>query len=569
MCGIAGIWGKGNIKKMIDALVHRGPDEEGIFESPDAPVKLGIRRLKVIDLLTGSQPIFNEDRTICIVYNGEVFNFKTLRKELEELGHVFYTQTDTEVIVHAYEQWGTDCLQRFNGQFAFAIWDGKKLFCARDRIGEKPFFYALKGKKFVFASEIKAILTQIESEPQIDEEFWVYDAPVIDRTLFKGIKQLPAAHYLIYDGNSLKVRKYWDVPTDEFINRTEDDLVEELRWLVEDSIKLRLISDVPLGMFLSGGLDSAVIACIAKPKWIFSCQFPFGEKYDEFKYAQIVAQHIGARIEKITPTSQYFKERLPRIMRHLEMPIATASSIAEFALAELASKYVKVVLGGQGADEIFSGYIRYLLYIIEHRLKSVPELANYHSLARYFWSSKVFTDSACRYFDLIKRSEPKSTKAFEIFSSYFNKFSNPLNQMGYVDLKLSLPSLLDMNDRAAASYGLENRCPFLDHRIVEFAFRLPPDLKIRGYTTKYILRRVARGLVPDAIIDRRDKKGLVVPINIWFNGELKRWTNALIASLKKRIPIADSESRGEFDRRKYTLVCLELWFREFFPDYHA
>jgi len=569
MCGIAGVWGRGDIRSMVETIVHRGPDEEGVYEAADAPVKLGIRRLKVIDLVTGSQPIHNEEETVWIVYNGEVFNFKQLRTELEKLGHIFYTQTDTEVVVHAYEEWGVDCLQHFNGQFAFALWDGERLFCARDRIGEKPLFYARRGKRLVFASEVKAILTQLDSEPDIDEEFWVFDAAVEDRTLFKGIKQLPAAHYLTYDGNRLEVRRYWDAPAGEVENRRESDLVDELRWLIEDSIRLRLISDVPLGMFLSGGLDSAIIACIAKPKWIFSCRFPYGEKYDEFKYAQMVADHIGARIEVVTPTARYFKDRLPMIMRHLERPIATASSIAEFALAERAQKFVKVILGGQGADEVFCGYIRYLIYLVEYRLGKVPELENYHPLARYFWSPRMFEDSASRYFDLVRRIEPTSSRPLKLLKKYFDRFSHPLDQMGYADLKLSLPSLLDMNDRAAAAYGLENRCPFLDHRIVEFAFRLPPEMKIREYTTKYILREVARGLVPDPVIDRRDKKGLVVPFNVWLNGEMKRWGDALVASLKKRIDIGNSEARGEFDRRRYTLICLELWFRQFFPDYHA
>jgi asparagine synthase (glutamine-hydrolysing) len=576
MCGIAGIFSNDANEKrdilgpMMENLVHRGPDEEGVFK--DEKVHLGVRRLRVIDLVTGSQPIKNEDGNIVVVYNGEIFNFKELRLELQAAGHVFATQTDTEVLVHGYEQWGQEVVDRLNGQFAFALWDGQKLFIARDRMGEKPLYYAMHEGRLIFASEIKAILTHVPSHPDIDESFWVFDAPVMGRTIFAGIHELPAAHWMTYDGRNLQIGRYWEIPNGPISEKSETELVDELRELLIDAVNIRMVADVPVGMFLSGGIDSAAIACIAKPDVAFSCHFPLGEKFDELHYAQTVARQIKARHVVVSPTYDDMRSRLRRVIRHLDQPIATASTISEFMLAEAAQKDgVKVILGGQGADEIFGGYIRYLLMSIEEGMGRSPELKNYHSLARYFWTPTMFENPAKRYFRLIHRATPADERPYiKNVEKLFSRHQDLLDKMGFCDTHISLPSLLTMNDRACASYGLENRCPFLDHRIVEFAFRLPPGLKIQQRTTKAILRKALRGIVPDQILDRNDKKGLVVPFRRWLTGPLAHWAERLEFQLAARLQIPKGSGRGEFDRAFYTRVCLELWFQNYFPDYpHA
>ncbi|MEM3101546.1 MAG: asparagine synthase (glutamine-hydrolyzing) [Candidatus Nitrosotenuis sp.] len=565
MCGIAGIWGNGDIKAMTQILKHRGPDDEGYYEGSD--IKLGIRRLSVIDLETGHQPIHNEDETVWVVFNGEIFNYIELRDELEKKGHRFYTKSDTEVIVHAYEEYGIDCLQKFIGMFAFAIWDTRKknLFIARDRLGEKPLYYYWKNNLFLFASEIKSIVRQIDAEPDLDEDFWVFETAVNGKTLFRDIFELLPASYMIYDGQKLAIKKYWDIPNGFDTYHKESYYIEKLRWLIEDAVKLRLRSDVPVGVYLSGGIDSAAIACIAKPDKVFSCRYPYGEKYDEYHYAQLLADYIGAEHFVVQPTSQDFKEEFPKIIWHLDQPIATPSPISEFMLARLASKHVKVVLGGQGADEIFGGYVRYVIMLEEDRLSKVPILKNYIPLMKFFWSEDMFDDPEKRYFDMIKRAEPKSNSLINFYKECFRKGSTLIDRMGICDLNITFPSLITMNDRAAAAYGLENRTPFLDHRIVEFAFQLPPEFKVKDYQTKYVLRQAMRGIVPDEIINRQDKKGLAVPIYHWFNNDLKDWVNSLKSSLLKRgirSPLT-LNNRGEFDRRDYSSISLEIWYRIF------
>jgi asparagine synthase (glutamine-hydrolysing) len=566
MCGIAGIWGEGNIQPMVDILTHRGPDEEGIYRSEK--VRLGVRRLKVIDLETGSQPIYNEDKSLVIVYNGEVFNYLELREDLQKHGHRFRTKTDTEVVLHAYEQWGEGCLEKLNGQFAFCIYDGKKLFIARDRMGEKPLYYYNRHGRFLFASEIKAILTQLATTPQIDETFWIFDSSVQGRTMFKDIHELPQACYLTFDGERTRTTSYWEIPSEPDDVRPDDELASELRDLLEDAIRIRMRADVPVGLFLSGGVDSAAIACFARPDIVFTCRFELGEKFDEFRYAKIVADHIGAEQIVVSPTAEDMRRHLGNIMWHLDQPIATASSLSEFMLAKTASKYVKVILGGQGADELFGGYVRYLLLFAEQDLAKKAELLNYYSLARFFWTPQMFADPGRRYYHLIHRASPVDDEPYiRMVQDLFSKQSDVVNAMGFTDIHLSLPSLITMNDRAAAAAGLENRCPFLDHRLVEFAFRLPGETKIREFRTKRILRKALQGVVPEAILERRDKKGLVVPFQQWFSGPLYEWGRELEAGLHRRIVVPGGAGRGEFDRATYTRVCLELWFQQFFPDY--
>jgi len=565
MCGIAGIWGEeGDIRRMTRLLEHRGPDEEGYFSS--GPVNLGSRRLIVIDPEGGQQPIYNEDRTLAVVFNGLIFNYRELRQDLEAKGHRFRSATDTEVLVHAYEEWGEACLEQFNGMFAFALHDGRRLWLARDRMGEKPLYYHFDGRRLIFASEIKSILSEVDAELEFVEHFLVFEAPTGDRTLWKGIFSLEPGHTLSFDGRQLSLSRYWSLPSDEGATRSEEQYAEELRWLIEDAVRIRLRSDVPLGAFLSGGLDSSLITCLARPEVVFSCRFPHGDSYDESRYAALVARHVGARHLLIEPGVEAFRSFYPRILHHLDQPTATTSSIAEFSLAALASRHVKVVLGGQGADELFGGYVRYLLMLEEDRLGRLEELRNYHALARYFWRNEMFSEPYRRYHHLIRRGDPADGTTLETVRRLFEGRRHLIDRMGACDIAISLPPLITMNDRAASAFGLENRTPFLDHRIVEFAFRLPPEMKVREMTTKYILRRAARGIVPDAVIDRRDKLGLVVPIAHWFGNQLGEWAAEIDQAFTLR-PIAQrlrtpSGSRGEFDRSLYGRISIELWLRQ-------
>lgn len=564
MCGIAGIYGGGgDIRAMTQRLAHRGPDAEDYHS--DARVELGVRRLAVLDLEGGGQPMANERGDCWIAYNGELFNYVELRHELEAHGHRFRTRSDTEVVLTAYSEWGPACLDRFIGMFALAIWDGRTLFLARDRLGEKPLYYARQGSRFLFASEIKALLAEVPAEPNLDDRFPVLEAALEPETLFKGIYSVAPAQWLIYDGTDLTTSTYWRLPEGIPDQRPRADLAEELRALLVDAVRVRLRADVPIGLFLSGGIDSSLIGAIARPEKVFTCRLPYGQAFDEFSHARAAAQALQAEHIVVTLTPREFQAELPRIVWHLDQPIATASSAAEFAVARIARSHVKVVLGGQGADEAFGGYVRHALLSEERRLAEAPLFRDYHPLARVLWGARAFTNPADRYFELlhrgIGRAEPFRDVARQLFAARMGSLPN---QMGAVDFALTFPSLILMNDRAAAAYGLENRTPFLDHRLIEFAFRLPSAMKIDGLTTKAILRQVARDLVPAPIADRIDKRGLAVPVESWLTNELRPWADELAAALTRRgIEIRPRVNRGEFDRSLFTRVCLELWFRTF------
>ncbi len=568
MCGIAGAWGKGDIKVMTRTLAHRGPDDEGIYEDSTHAVKLGNRRLKIIDLVLGHQPMHNEDRTVWITFNGEIFNYKGLRKKLTGLGHSFYTDTDTEVIVHAYEEYGTKCVDHFNGMFAFALWDGQKLFLARDRMGEKPLFYYHGEGRFLFASEIKSILTEVAPEPSLHPDFFVFEDNLSDSTLFKGIKELKPAHVLTYDGKNTEIRRYWFPETIDSERRSDKFYIDKLAELFYDAVQTRLVGDVPWGMYLSGGLDSSVIACIAKPDIVFSATYNnWDPRFDETEYSSIVAKKLGAEQIFVTSTPPEVESGFSDIIWYLDQPISTSSTITSFKLAEEASKYVKFILNGQGADEVFGGYTRYIFMLIEDSMRNSDWLKNYEPMARRFWGLHAFIDPADRYFNFIKRTEPTTSDPLRLVQESFSAQTGIINQIGYTDMVISLPHLITMDDRGCAHAGIESRSPFLDHRIVEFAFQLPIDLKIREYETKYILRQVARQFCPPEVTYRMNKMGMVSPIGVWLQRELAHWTADLSRSLRKRhlgLPILGPEEYGIFDRRLHAVISLELWFRRFF-----
>lgn len=561
MCGIAAILSKNSpipaddnrINRIIKRIRHRGPDDVGF--SKDKFLHIGMCRLSIIDLVSsGLCPLIEirNGQKYVLSYNGEIYNYIELREELQKKGYIFRTKSDTEVLLNSYIEWGTNCLEKFNGMFSFILADFENdmIFIARDRAGEKPLYWYEDENSLIFSSEIKGILELLgKVDIDLTDEFRTLEFCVGEETIFKGIKSLQPAKYMVIKGirgnySGYTIRGYWDVDSNvEFSNKTlspkdEKKLVDRLDELVNDSIKLRMRADVPYGIYLSGGVDSSLIACISKPSICFYCHFPYGDKYDELGYAKSVAKKIKSEFVVVEPSKEDFENYLPKVIYHMDIPVGSFSMFPLFMLAMEARKYVKIVLSGEGADELFGGYIRYLLIYHQMEAYKIPEFRNYEPMLDFYFGSHLSS-----YAKLSNRSDLPNEIVERIFSKYF-KFKDPINNLGYTDFKLSLVSLLQMEDRMSAAFGIENRTPFLDHRIVEFAFSISSDMKIRNYKTKYILRQVAKRYVPKIVSERKDKKGLVAPINLWING---------------------SGSRGEFDRKKYMETCYEI-FRKIFVD---
>lgn len=564
MCGIAGILnGPGDVDAMVETIGHRGPDQVGSWGN--GRISLGACRLRVLDLQAGDQPL--RINGTAIVYNGEVFNFHRIRRELEEeFGIEFETRTDTEVVLRAYEAWGPRCVERFVGQWAFAIWDGEKLFLSRDRMGEKPLYYAWDEGRFVFASEIKAVVREIRTEPVISDLWRAFETPGPGRTMFADIRELEAGcNMTVVPVQGAEIERYWTVPEVRETNRTDDDLAEELRFLVRQAVLDRLVADVPVGIALSGGIDSAAVACIAKPEYAFTCRFDLGPDYDEHAWSEKTAQAAGCRQVVVSPTADDMRERLEDIVWHLDQPVATASPIGDFAICrEAADRGVKVLLGGQGSDEAFGGYTRHLVLHLDQMLAGCPELASYHGLCRKVWGERALGSSPAAVYERLIRRGKGSVGTSTIQEAFDGR--TPLAGACRADLALTLPALIRMNDRSSAAAGIENRSPFLDHRLIEFGARLPDRFKIREMRTKWLLRKALRGIVPDVVLDRRDKKGLVVPFVPWLSGPLREWAAELCTALWSRglgFDVRTEDATG-FDRSVYMAVTVELWLRRMF-----
>jgi asparagine synthase (glutamine-hydrolysing) len=630
MCGIAGIINVNTgdkvdqdvLELMTDTIKHRGPDDEGFYF--DNSVGFGHRRLSIIDIEGGHQPMTNEDETIWIVYNGEIYNYLELRRDLAGKGHKFKTHSDTEVIIHLYEEYGEKCLERLNGMFAFALWDKtkKRLFAARDRLGIKPFYYYFDESEFIFVSEIKAILKHpdIKAEPNWNGilDYLTFQFCLGDKTLFNGIKKLLPGYYLVLHpqdpGHNLSIHNYWDLDFTIDTYHTEDFFSDKLLRLIEDSARLRLRSDVPLGAHLSGGLDSSTITCIASSLLdsdsvlkTFTGGFREGKDYDETSYAKIVSNFANTEYYEIYPTASDFIETLPKLIYYLDEPVAGPGVFPQFFVSKLASENVKVVLGGQGGDEIFGGYARYLVGYLEQCLKGaifetqeegkhvvtldsiIPNLTllqRYRPMLQYFWTDGLFEPMDRRYFKLIDRSNGfenlltadllKIKKNYSVFDSFQQIFNNPntssyFNKMTHFDIKTLLPALLHVEDRTSMAVSLESRVPLLDHRIVELIASMPPTMKFRGGATKYIFKRAIRNVVPKEVLDRKDKMGFPVPLSEWYQDSLKGFLQEILLndrakergiynmnSIEKAI-----ETERKFGRQVWGLLCLELWFREF------
>lgn len=559
MCAIAGIIAKqsgrqlapGRVEEIILAQKHRGPDDTGYYKVEN--VHLAMARLRIIDVTSGGlAPIVNHDSRgdQVLVYNGEIYNYIELRGELTALGHCFRTDCDSEVLLKSYLQWGQACLDKFNGMFAFVIVDfaNDLLFAARDRAGEKPLYYHESSDEFIFASEIKGILTQIP-RPQLNitDEYAAFEYMSGEATLFAGIKCLPPGHKLLYRGigqglKGKRLSEYWNV-IDNVCEIDPAKAVDRFDELLNDSVRLRRRADVPMALYLSGGLDSGLLAYIARPSVCYSCHFPYGEKYDELAYAREIAADIETEHIVVQPTAEDFEQYLPSIMYHLDMPVGSFSMFPLFMLARRAAERVKIVMSGEGADELFAGYARYLILVREQELYEVPELRLYKPLLSGYLGSTLD-----RFARLLNRGSVPDDAVKSVIARHFEEFENLIHAMGYTEFKSLLVSLLQMEDRSAAAFGLENRSPFLDHRLIELAFSIPADMKIRGSTLKWILREVAARYLPKNVLDRRDKMGLVFPANLWFN-----W----------------SGRRGEFDRHFYNELCMKVWRDVFFSGTHG
>ncbi len=489
MCAIAGIIGEKteNISSMMNAQIHRGPDDLNTFIGDG--ISIGMARLEIIDLVSRGLCLYRYEDFI-LTYNGEVYNYIQLRTELESLGVKFETNSDTEVVLKSYIEWGFDCFSKFNGMFALGIFDSKKnkIILARDITGEKPLYYYTSGKTFAFASEAKSFVDNFPLSNNQDTAFFNAFQHCLHTTLYKEVNALPPASYMVIDKNSMKyeINKYWNFKQRDINLNTAD---EELESLLSDSVKLRTQSDVPYGLYFSGGLDSSLIST-----------------FHDFDHKYFFDNKLEWKKE--------FYQNIKKIAWHLDFPVGSLSSFPLWKLAEKASNNVKVVLSGEGADEIFSGYVRYLPVAQEYNIKKAyPSYTSY--LFKKYYKFESFLDG---FTSLTIREKESFEVVRENMKPYFEMFDDPINAMGYADFNLVMPSLLQMGDRMSSAFSLENRCPFLDKRIIEFGFSLPSEYKIKVLEQKFILRKLAakRGLVNALDME---KKGLIVVFNKWENKE--------------------------------------------------
>jgi asparagine synthase (glutamine-hydrolysing) len=634
MCGIAGLVStdplddsaSGRALAMRDSLAHRGPDEEGLHTEPTAI--LAHRRLSIVDLRAGQQPLSNEDGTIWIVYNGEIYNHAALRLELEALGHRYRTRCDTETIVHAYEQWGDGCVTRFRGMFAFAIWDQRKrrLLLARDRLGIKPLYWARSGNVLLFGSEIKSILASGLVAPAANAalipELLSTRSISSAETMFRGIHKVLPGQLLIFERDQTRTVQYWDLA---LVRRstpetTRDgalpatDVVARFRALLEESVRLRLMSDVPLGVFLSGGIDSSAIAAIAarqidRPLQTFSVAFE-EQAFNELAYARAAAAAIGAEGHEVVVSDRSFFEALPRLLWHEDEPIAHTSSVPLYFVSALARQRVTVVLTGEGSDELLAGYGKYLRaswnwragtvyerlvprplrdFVAQRLVPAVPgRIGRY---ARRSWLAMDRSPEAMLFdnFAAIRLAQQARLltadfahaatrqNAYGSAAAHFQRLnggSTLLDRILYADIKTYLVELLMKQDQMSMAASIESRVPFLDHKLVEFAAGLPDRWKLSGLTTKRILRQSMKGLVPEAILNR-PKMGFPVPFSSWMRAgwnEVAR--DVLLDRRSRERGIVDPQAvdallrrhaAGDDDEgdRIWGLLNLELWYRTF------
>ncbi|HEV8370374.1 MAG TPA: asparagine synthase (glutamine-hydrolyzing) [Pyrinomonadaceae bacterium] len=624
MCGIVGLVrsdGKavdqGLLTRMNQAIRHRGPDDDGFYVN--GSVGLAMRRLAIIDLKSGQQPIHNQDRTAWIVFNGEIYNYLELREKLEKLGHTFYTNSDTEAIVHAYDQYSADCPKHLRGMFAFAIWDERtqELFLARDRVGKKPLLYAEVNGQFIFGSEFSALLLHPDISKEIQPEaidcylsFMCVPAPL---TAYRAIRKLEPGHSLRWRKGEIKIERYWQPDFSNKLNISEEEAGERAVEILRDAVKVRLMSEVPLGAFLSGGIDSsAVVALMSQESSDKVKTFSIGfdeQDFSELHHARRIAEHVGADHHEFVVRPDAV-EILPLLVEHYGEPYADSSAVPTYYVARETRQHVTVALNGDGGDESFAGYERYIAMALTEKYRRVPaivreslireavnliptsptkkskvksaqrllEVVSKPRVGRYMHWMSVFSDEAKEplYSEDFRQQTDQSFAA-----SFLETWFKHANGSGLVDtllltdLMTYLPNdLLVKVDIATMAVSLEARSPFLDHHVIEFAASLPERLKLRRLTTKYLLKKVLRQLLPSENLDRR-KMGFGVPIGHWFRGKMQPFLREVVLSdkaLRRGLfkpeavrQLVELHTRGERDysHQLWTLLMLELWFNRF------
>jgi len=634
MCGIAGIYNFGSderldtkiIHRMCEKLIHRGPDDYGIYVKE--PVGLGHRRLTIIDLSSkAKQPMSNEDGSIWITFNGEIYNFHEIRDDLIKKGHLFRTKSDTEVIIHAYEEYGPGCLDKFIGMFAFAIWDGnrRRIFLARDRIGKKPLVYYLSNKFFIFASEIKAILEDPRVPRKVNLQamnyYFTFGYVPSPETMFKDIKKLPPGHFLVLQNGNMKVKRYWNISSE--LNEIptelckEEDIERQLESLLEDSVRFRMVSDVPVGAFLSGGIGSSLVValmCRISPEPVQTFTIGFEEEaFNEAPFARIVADQFKTKHREIILTADAV-EILPKLIWHYNEPFGDSSAIPTYYLSQMTSSYVKVVLSGDGGDELFGGYNRYitldklkyydyvpksLAYLVRKAINQPIEnyWATYNHLGLTDRIEKAlnirFLSTEKRNFYLLCLSNLNFRK--KLFSEEVNreirghhspedfyhgvldsiKSKDKMNRIFASDVYTYLPDdLLVKVDIASMAHSLEVRCPLIDHRLVNFALKIPAHYKVKSGQTKYILKRLAYRLLPAKTL-KRTKKGFSIPIDNWFRTDLRGLVEEAVSNNSQAVRSFFNPARireiiythqtchANYGRSIWLILNFLLWYERF------
>ena len=605
---------------MNEMQVHRGPDGHATWKHDRGHVGFAHRRLAIIDLSTGDQPM-TDGHGSWISYNGEIYNYIELRAELGGSG--FRTTSDTEVALRAYQKWGAECLQKFRGMFAFSLWDETTdtLFCARDRFGIKPLYYAEVNGVFYFASEIKTLvpfLPAVETDVDGLKDYLCFQFCLGGKTLFKGVRELLPGHMLTVRDGKVTVSRYWEVYYQPDFNHTGMYFESAIQDLVAESVALHLRSDVPVGAYLSGGLDSSIVASLAVEKegpsfLSFTGRFGSDPAYDESGYARELADWKGFKMLDVDIGADDFVKTIEKVIYHLDYPVAGPGSFPQYVVSALAAKHRKVVLGGQGGDEIFGGYTRYLVAYFEQCIKGAIEgsmhsgryvvtyesiipnlvaLKNYKPMLQEFWRDGLFEDLDRRYFRLINRAPSLGDEInwaglgqydpFETFHGIFNGdnvgHESYFDSMTHFDFKTLLPALLQVEDRVSMAHGLESRVPFLDHRIVELAATIPADVKFENGNMKHVLRSAMRSKLPASISNRQDKMGFPVPLHEWITspGPVRDFVRDVFSSQQARSRELIDNSRvlkrmdGEtqFGRQIWGLLSLELWQRAFHDRAH-
>ncbi|MPY73457.1 MAG: asparagine synthase (glutamine-hydrolyzing) [Alphaproteobacteria bacterium] len=625
MCGIAGIVElkggglprlKSRLAVMSRLIAHRGPDGAGLWQAAGGQAGLAHRRLAIIDLSEEARQPMEGANGTAISYNGEIYNYVELREQLAS-GWSFHSHSDTECILAGYARWGRDVVDHLRGMFSFALWDeaGQRMFCARDRFGIKPFYYTVVDGVFYFASEAKALLPflpEIDTDPRALAEYLTFQYTIGEHTLFKGIKQLLPGHALTVENGAVTVRRYWDVRHEIDYDHSQAYFERRLEELVDDSVRVHLRSDVPVGAYVSGGIDSSLMGLLAarhdeSNRKAFHGRFTQFPGYDESDYAGLVAERMNGDLHIADITHEDFRDNIADVIYHLDFPAAGPGSFPQFMVSKLAAEHVKVVLGGQGGDEIFGGYARYLLAYFEQCVKAamdgtykngqyvvtiesiVPNLGllrEYKPLMREFWREGLFGPLDERYFRLVNRTNDIESEidwdaldmrgVFERYQAIFNNQANVrkeayLDSMTHFDFKCLLPALLQVEDRMSMAHGLESRVPLLDHALVEFAATVPADIKFSGGRMKHLIKAAFADVIPDSVLNRRDKMGFPVPLKEWFGGELRGMTVDIFTNLRDRhrpyinaeAVLADFDKAAPFSRKTWGLLSLELWHQAF------